>query len=200
MNYYISDLHFAHKNVTKEGADFDGRPFNTMEEMHEEMVKRWNRTVTNADHVYILGDICWKENEETIQLISRLKGNLHAIRGNHDRFKDERYNRLFTEILDYKEVQDTIDGKQQWVVLSHYPLASWNHMRKRNRDGEPRRNYAIHLHGHTHNSIEEEGYRACLELLEQKYNIKCEAYNVGCMLDYMDYQPKTLKEIVERNK
>lgn len=27
MNYYISDMHFFHKNVTKEGNNFDKRPF-----------------------------------------------------------------------------------------------------------------------------------------------------------------------------
>ena len=33
MNYYIADLHIAHKNVCKEGNNFDNRPFETMEEM-----------------------------------------------------------------------------------------------------------------------------------------------------------------------
>ena len=31
MNYYISDLHLFHKNVTDEGFNFDGRPFKTLE-------------------------------------------------------------------------------------------------------------------------------------------------------------------------
>ena len=30
MNYYISDMHFFHKNVTKEGNNFDKRPFNSL--------------------------------------------------------------------------------------------------------------------------------------------------------------------------
>lgn len=34
MNYYISDLHLFHKNVTREGKDFDDRPFDNLEEMH----------------------------------------------------------------------------------------------------------------------------------------------------------------------
>ena len=33
MNYYISDLHILHKNVCKEGKNFDQRPFETMDEM-----------------------------------------------------------------------------------------------------------------------------------------------------------------------
>ena len=39
MNYYISDLHLFHKNVTKEGNDFDDLPFGELEEMHSAMVK-----------------------------------------------------------------------------------------------------------------------------------------------------------------
>lgn len=34
MNYYISDLHLFHKNVTREGRDFDYRSFDNLEEMH----------------------------------------------------------------------------------------------------------------------------------------------------------------------
>ena len=33
--------------------------------------------------------------------------------------------------------------------------------------------------------------------LNAKYGIACEAYNVGCMMDYMGYTPRTLKEIRE---
>ena len=39
MNYYISDLHLFHKNVTRAGKDFDDRPFDDLDEMHEEGVK-----------------------------------------------------------------------------------------------------------------------------------------------------------------
>ena len=48
MNYYISDLHFFHKNVTGEGSGFDGRPYATLEEMHRDMQTRWNRKITNG--------------------------------------------------------------------------------------------------------------------------------------------------------
>ena len=49
MNYYISDMHLFHKNVTKEGNNFDNRPFESLDEMHEYMKERWNRKVTNGD-------------------------------------------------------------------------------------------------------------------------------------------------------
>ena len=47
MNYYISDMHFFHKNVTKEGNNFDNRPFNSLAEMHQYMKEKWNSTNRN---------------------------------------------------------------------------------------------------------------------------------------------------------
>ena len=57
MKYYISDLHLFHTNVTKEGRNYDDRPFETMDEMLKTIHDNWNARVTNGDTVYILGDI-----------------------------------------------------------------------------------------------------------------------------------------------
>ena len=74
MNYYISDLHILHKNVCKEGKNFDQRPFETMDEMMNFIKQQWNDYITDNDDVYILGDFCWKENEQSIAFVSSLKG------------------------------------------------------------------------------------------------------------------------------
>lgn len=42
MNYYISDLHLFHKNVTRAGKDFDDRPFDNLEEMHSIVKDKMN--------------------------------------------------------------------------------------------------------------------------------------------------------------
>lgn len=123
MNYYISDLHLFHKNVTGEGSNFDNRPFKTLDEMHQTIKECWNNTVTNADHVFILGDLAWKENEDAIQFVSTLRGNKHLILGNHCKATDQRYRQLFVEVTNYKEIKDIVDGKQYHVVMSHYPIA-----------------------------------------------------------------------------
>ena len=39
--------------------------------------------------------------------------------------------------------------------------------------------------------------RDFIQKLNNEYDIKCMAYNVGCMLDYMNYTPRTLKEIMK---
>lgn len=57
MNYYIADLHLFHKNVTKAGINFDDRPYDDIPQMHEDILNRWNKKITNGDTVYILGDV-----------------------------------------------------------------------------------------------------------------------------------------------
>ena len=110
MKYYISDMHFFHKNVTKEGNNFDNRPFNSLAEMHQYMKEKWNSKITNGDTVYILGDIAMRgTNEELIALVAQLKGRKVLIKGNHDDVSDMRYKNIFEEIYDYKEITDYAD-------------------------------------------------------------------------------------------
>lgn len=192
MNYYISDLHILHKNVCGEGNNFDNRPFETMKEMMEYIKYHWNKKITNADDVYILGDMCWKENEEAIQFVSTLKGKKHLILGNHDRCKDGRYAQQFVEIVPYKEVKEFINGKQYRLILSHYPIMFWNHQHQL-KDNVP---VNIHLYGHLHNSQEEAIYQSFIQALNNEYHIECIARNVGCMMLYIHYEPRNIQEIL----
>lgn len=77
MNFYISDLHFGHKNAIK----FDNRPFSSVEEMNEILVQRWNKVVHPEDTVYVLGDFFWKRKDMLIYL-PRLSGKIILICGN----------------------------------------------------------------------------------------------------------------------
>ena len=197
VNYYISDVHLFHKNITGEGSNFDNRPFKTLDEMHETIKNNWNNTITNADHVYILGDLTWKENEDAIKFISTLRGNKHLILGNHCKAKDQRFRQLFVEICDYKEIKDIVDGKEYHVVMSHYPIAFWNHQHHYRRDGGEHKVWAIQLYGHVHNSVEEKYFQEFIQKLNNEYNVKCIAKNVGYML--WDYTPVTLKQILSKD-
>lgn len=188
MKYYISDLHLFHFNSIM----FDKRKFDTLDEMHNTIVNNWNNTITNSDEVYVLGDIAMgKPREELINLIANLKGHKYLIVGNHDKISDYRYTKLFEKVIGYLEITDNINGKAYKVVLSHYPIMMWN--------GQHRG--AIHLYGHVHNSVEDNLYKEYLKQLNNSKvfiedNTQALAINVGCMQPYMDYTPRTLKELI----
>lgn len=149
MNYYIADLHFGCQNKYEE---------RTLK--HDLMIiENWNRIVTNSDTVYILGDIgrCGnnKDNEYLCKCISVLKAKEKiCIRGNHDNFKDVRLKQLFTEICDYKEIVDTLSGRNYRVIMCHYPMLFYNYQHREN---------AVHLYGHLHTTYEWTVYEKCLD-------------------------------------
>ena len=58
--FFTSDLHFGHANIIK----YDSRPFNSISHMDEELIKRWNESVSPNDTVYILGDISWYDDKK----------------------------------------------------------------------------------------------------------------------------------------
>lgn len=195
MNYYISDLHLFCKSQTKQGQNYDNRPFETVEEMHDYILNRWNSRVTNADTVYILGDIALRGgNGPLIGLVAQLKGKKVLIRGNHDDIKDYRYALLFDEILDYKELTENVNGKAQKICMMHYPVLMWN--------GQHRG--TILLYGHTHNSIEHYFFQDCIRRMNLSEELSLRrhggehirAINVGACMPYMNYTPRTLKEIL----
>ena len=68
--YLTSDLHFGHKNIIK----YENRNYNTVEEMDEDFIKKWNNKVNNNDLVYILGDFSWYKPEKTMEILKILKG------------------------------------------------------------------------------------------------------------------------------
>ena len=181
MIFYISDLHIGHANCLA----FDNRPFKDVEEMNSEIIKRWNSVVTNEDIVCILGDFHWGKEPEWIPILEQLNGQKILIQGNHD-ITPQKSRRYFADVKEYKVIDD--NGRK--VVLSHYPIPCYrNHF------------YGwYHLYGHVHTSFEFNMMEHDRYLMEQLYTRPCEMYNVGCMLPYMDYTPRTLDQIIEGYK
>lgn len=184
MNFYIADLHFGHQNVMA----FDSRPFPDIETHDNVIIENWNNVVGIDDDVYILGDISWHNSTKTIEIFKQLNGNKHLIVGNHDKklLKNQKLKSLFVEVVDYKEL--TFDNGKG-IVLCHYPIPCFNN-----------HYYGwIHLYGHVHNSWEWEVMEHTKKHLVKASgdNKPCRMYNVGCMLSYIGYAPRTLTEILE---
>ena len=181
MTYYISDLHFGHKNI----LSFDNRPFKNIEEHDKALIDKWNEVVGIDDDVWILGDFSWHNATKTIEIFEQLNGNKHLCIGNHDKklLKNKDVRDLFVEIVDYKEIQIS---NECGVVLSHYPIPCFNN-----------HYYGwYHLYGHVHNSFEWNMMERIKYEMESLYDKDCHMYNVGCMMAYMAYRPRTLEEII----
>lgn len=183
MNKFIADLHFGHSNV----ISFDNRPFLTIEEHDRFIVENWNKNVDSNDDVYILGDVSFLNITDTINIISKLNGRLHLIAGNHDKelVRASSFVDLFVEVLDYKELYLS---KDRAVVLSHYPIPCFrNHY------------YGwYHLYGHVHTSFEYNMMENIKFQMENLYTTPCKMMNVGAMMPYINYIPRTLEEIFGR--
>lgn len=187
MIFFTSDLHFGHQSVL---TKFEYRPFKNIEEMNEELIRRWNNKVGKGDLTYVLGDLFWRGECDFVQdTLRRLNGQIILIKGNHDRWLHNAGNKkLLAGVKDYDDINVTLkDGTIKRCILSHYFMPFYNgHFHN-----------AIHLHGHSH--VTEE---AKLEFQFAKYlnenGYYNEIYNVGCM--YYDYEPVTLDEIIEKQK
>ena len=178
--FFIADLHLGHANCLR----FDNRPWETVEEMDEEIIRRWNRKVGKNDHVYVLGDFAYKNRTPVSDYTGRMNGYIHLIRGNHDK-RSEEYEGCFHEVADYKDIVVMADGVKCRLILSHYFMPFYNGAR----------HMAFALHGHTHMS----GESAMEERIKEEIRrsgLRCESYNVGAM--WQDYEPQTLEEIVTR--
>lgn len=193
MRYYIADLHFFHGNLN---TKMDHRGFESVEQMNEYMIAKWNAKVRKNDDVVILGDLSWGKPDETNELLKRLNGRLYLIEGNHDRFlKDKKYDASrFVWIKPYDEIRDN----KRKVVLCHYPIMCYNGQYQLGKDGNPK---VYMLYGHVHDTFDQ-------RLIEQFQDItrNCSRLNmdgaernipsnmINCFCMYSDYTPLTLDE------
>lgn len=113
--YLIADTHFGDAAIWR----YEGRPFASVEEMDACLIRNWNETVTSEDRVFLLGDICFYDDEKTKKIISSLNGEKLMIMGNHDQeFRDAKG--WLACGMDF--VSDWPIMLENWFWLSHEPL------------------------------------------------------------------------------
>lgn len=190
MDYFIADTHYFHENAIR----FDNRPFASVEEMNEQMREWWNNTVSSKDRIYILGDFIWlpPSNPDFIKFTRSLNGKKVLIKGNHDnveKFSAELKN-CFEDICQRKEIK--LNKKR--IILDHYPQMIYRHDTDSN---------VFQFHGHTHTTHEQdwvEKWTRALIFNRGMGDPTGQIINVGCMMPYMNYIPRTMEEIIEAGK
>jgi calcineurin-like phosphoesterase family protein len=139
--WFTSDLHFWHKNICK----YCNRPFDSVEQMNDTIIEKWNSIVKWDDTVFILGDLGFCGIEKLRPLIAQLNGNLIVIQGNHD--PNKVINALLEENLiheSHKLLHVIVEGDEecpnQELALCHFPMIDWYNKERG----------AWMIHGHQH--------------------------------------------------
>ena len=166
MIYFTSDLHLGHAGIIPACL----RPFATVEEMNETLIRNYNAVVGKEDTVYILGDLSYKLSiDEIPKLLVRLNGKKILIRGNHDK---RSCDNLYECATDFERI--SVEGMD--ITLMHYPLLTWPN----------RRRGAVHLHGHIHANV---------EYNETNRDLGIRRFDVG--IDANNFFPVSAKQIRE---
>ena len=188
MRFFTSDHHFGHENIIK----FVNRPFRNGAEMDEELIKRWNEKVSDEDEVYYLGDLTLGDNG--IDYLMKLNGNIKIVPGGHDyrwlpylvSADIETHGRItYLGELHSLEIEQPGQKFPLTIALCHYPLLSWD-----------RSHYgSVHLHGHTHGTIDIIGESGDLQLPPKNQGGgKGKRLDIG--VDSHDFYPVSLEEVL----
>ena len=178
--YFTSDLHFGHKRI----CELTNRwRFTTQEEHTEWLINLHNSRVQSGDTVFILGDLSFCKEKETVKILEQLNGDITVVRGNHDSRTQLRkfvYNGLICNWHEYLEFEATTK-----ICMMHYPIAVWN----------KQHHGAIMLHGHSHGSFQGEG--KILDVgLDSAYNLFGEHkyFSLKDICNFMDGRSVVVKD------
>lgn len=183
--FFTSDLHLYHANVIR----YCARPFATVEEMNEMIVKNWNETVGPDDVVYCLGDFAMAFRPvETFT--RRLMGTKYLVPGNHDfchsyHKRSRNADQRAKWIQKYEEngwivlpEQTTLDIPGVAVVnMCHHPYHLTHPADDKYAKWRPKDDGRWLLCGHVH----------------EKWKVMDKMINIG--VDQWDFKPVSIKQI-----
>ena len=174
MIFFTADLHLGHANIIKHCS----RPFSSVEEMDEHLIRAWNSRVRPKDSVYIIGDLIFRSTASPESYLNRLQGKKHLILGNHDKdwVKKADMSQHFESVERFAEISDG----QHKITLCHYPLMSWNQIAKG----------SYMVHGHIHNNQD----AMYFPLMKEMPNL----LNAGVEIN--GYHPVKLDELIKNNE
>lgn len=178
--WFTSDTHFGHANVIK----YCNRPFADVETMDAMLVENWNATVGAKDEVFVLGDFALCHPKRVEELVKTLRGRIHMVWGNHDKFRDNQaVAKLFVSNADLLEIRTRTPADEvQHITLCHFPLLSW----AKSHHG------SWNLHGHCHGNL------APRQALQLDVGVDAEAGRQGHQAQ--DYRPISMADIAHRMK
>lgn len=189
--WITSDTHYGHAGICRgtthwRTLDAEGnkivpmdavRDFDTVEAMNELMIENINNHVGENDILFHMGDWSFGGFENILEFRYQIKcKTIHYILGNHDHHIEsnkENIRSYFASVNHYNEVNVAHKSGNLKLILCHYPIVSWNNMR--------RNSYMLHGHQHLRG--------------EQRFG-NGKRMDIG-MCGHPEFRPYHLDEIVE---
>jgi len=106
--FFTSDTHFDDSRI-----DIFSRPFKSVKEMNDTMIKNWNSVVGKEDTVYHLGDFAVKP--EGFEYAKKLNGKIHLILGNYDEDNIKKFDHSLFESIS-NDLTLTIKGTEYYLI------------------------------------------------------------------------------------
>ena len=179
--FFTSDQHYGHKNICR----FAGRPFSSVEEMDEALIKAHNETVGKQDIVWFVGDFAFSDAERIKTILRRLNGQKNLVLGNHDN-QIARTPRAFigdgllNSVNHYKHIRI---GNQP-IVLMHYAMRIWD-----------KSHYGSwHLYGHSHGTLPPHGKSLDVGVDDKNITSDYRPYSYDEVAKFMDSREILIKE------
>lgn len=137
--YLTSDLHFGHDRE----FIWKVRGYESITQMNNHQVEKWNAIVDNDDDVYVLGDVILGD-PKNIEYVRQLNGKIHIVLGNHDTLMREKMYRELPNVVEVAEVGIRLKYNKHHFVMTHYPMMTGN------LEKESLKQMTLNLYGHTH--------------------------------------------------
>lgn len=148
--WFSSDHHLFHRRI----RELSHRPFNSDDEMADEIIERHNSLVGADDTTYFLGDFSMGGWADSMPHIDLFNGRRILVCGNHDAPFIHRNRNSFDRVFaayasHFDEVHlDTVEYDE--FVLSHFPYDGDSHDEDRYDEYRPVDEGKILIHGHVH--------------------------------------------------
>ena len=133
--YFTSDTHFNHENI----LSFCNRPFSSIREHDECLIKNWNEKVPKDGIVFHLGDVGFGNNQYIKEILDQLNGEIWLVVGNHDMKSIISQHKKRFHIM-AQQMSMTVGN--QIIIMNHCPLLCFA--------GSYKKNPAWQLFGHVH--------------------------------------------------
>ena len=160
MYFFTADEHYGHSNIIQ----YCQRPFATVQEMDEELIRRHNELVGIDDVVVHAGDFTLCNKQKAGEYRRQLNGNHFFLRGSHDHWISEKEHEIWERM---------IEGRI--VVVCHYAMRVWS-----------RSHYnSWQLYGHSHGHLLPVGKQWDIGVDNHDFY----PYSFHQLIDIMKYRP-----------